>query len=207
MLNFYYHPLTCSLGVQIALLEARAPHQLIKVDLMGDRSEYRKINSLGTVPALQTEAGVLTESTAILAWLALKYPQARLLPKEADGFAKGLSLLAWLSSTVHVARRQARFPARFTANAASHAEVQAVGAQLFEQCLQRIDGLLAARRFVLEDEHPNACDHQLMAYANWCAIDGLSTADLPNFERWRNLMMQRPAVREALRTIDSPLMS
>lgn len=205
MLTFYYHPLTCSLGVQIALLEVQAPHQLIKVDLMGDRSEYRKINSLGTVPALQTETGVLVESTAILAWLALEYPQARLLPKRADDFAHGLSFLAWLSSTVHVARRQARFPARFIANVASHAEVQAIGEQQIEQCLQRIDGLLASRRFVLEDEHPNACDYQLMAYANWCAIDGRTTADLPNFERWRNLMIQRPAVQEALRIIDSPL--
>lgn len=205
MLTFYYHPLTCSLGVQIALLEVQAPHQLIKVDLMGDRSEYLKINSLGTVPALQTETGVLAESTAIMAWLALEYPQARLLPRQADGFAQGLSFLAWLSSTVHVARRQARFPARFTANAASHADVQAVGAQLFEQCLQRIDGLLAARRFVLEDEHPSACDHQLMAYANWCAMDGMETSALPNFERWRGLMMQRPAVQQALTAIDSPL--
>lgn len=206
MLTFYYNPLTCSLGVQIALLETGIPHDRVMVNLMGDRSGYQKINPSGTVPALDTEAGVLTESTAILAWLALTYPQARLLPEEAYGFAHGLSLLAWLSSTVHIARRQTKFPARFTTDAAGYVNVQQAGAPQFMSHLQRIDQMLARQRFMMGDL-PNACDYQLMAYANWCAIDGIPTGSLPNFELWRQRMLERPAIQQALLTIDSPLVT
>ena len=206
MLTFYTHPLACALGVQIALLEADVPHERVFVDLASDRAEYRKINPLGTVPALQTEAGVLTESVAILAWLALTYPQARLLPSEPYGFAHGLSYLSWLSSSVHIARRQSRYPARFTTNAAGHAEVRAVGRQQLELCLQRIDSGLATQRFVLDDQAPSACDHQLMTYAHWCALDGMDIGPWPHFARWRADMLNRPAVRLALSSVDSPLL-
>jgi len=84
-------PLARSLGAQIALLEAGVAHEHVKVDLAGDRTEFRKINPLGTVPTLQTESGVLTESAAIMSWLALAYPEAKLLPHDAFGFASGLS--------------------------------------------------------------------------------------------------------------------
>lgn len=206
MITLYYHPLACSLGSQIALLEAGVPHQLVEVDLKGDRTEYRKINPLGSVPALDTGAGVLTESTAIMAWLAQTHPQAKLLPQDAMGFAKGLSFLSWLSSSVHIARRPAMYPARFSADPAAHAGIQEIGKALYKTCLQRIDGLLAGQRFVMGGDQPSACDFQLMVYAHWCAIDGLSLADLPEFARWSQAMMQRPAVQEALKRVNSPLL-
>lgn len=205
MLTFYYHPLACSLGGQIALLEAGVAHEQVKVDLAGNRTEFRKINPLGTVPVLQTDSGVLTETAAIMSWLALSYPEARLLPRDAFGFARGLSFLTWLSATAHIARRQTKFPARFTVNAAGHADVQQSGATQFMGCLQRIDDLLTVKRFVLDGDHPSACDHQLMAYANWCALDGISIAHLANFESWRQQMLERPAVQQVLAAIGSPL--
>lgn len=205
--TFYYNRLACSLGVQIALLESGIPHEQVEVDLAGDRTDYRRINPLGTVPALRTDAGVLTETSAIMTWLALTYPQARLLPADPFGFASGLSFLAWLSSTVHIVRRQARFPGRFTVGATGHEDIKQAGISRYLSCLERIDTLLAGHRFVLEGDHPTACDYQLMAYANWCAIDGTSTAHLRNFERWRQDMVQRPAVREALARVGSLLVT
>lgn len=204
-LTFYSNRLACSLGVQIALLEAGIPHEQVEVDLASDRTEFRQINPLGTVPTLRTDSGVLTETSAIMSWLALTYPQARLLPADPFGFASGLSFLAWLSSTAHIARRQTRFPGRFTVGATGHEDIRQSGEPRYLSCLTRIDTLLAGHRFVLEGNHPTACDYQLMAYANWCAIDGISTAHLPNFERWRQDMIQRPAVREALARVGSLL--
>lgn len=72
-------------------------------------------------------------------------------------------------------------------------------------CLQRVDNLLAGRRFILNGDQPTACDHQLMAYANWCALDGISVAHMPDFERWCQQMLLRPSVQQALTTIGSPL--
>lgn len=206
MITVYYHPLACSLGVQVALLEAGVTHERVEVDLRGDRTEYRKINPLGTVPALDTGAGVLTESTAIMAWLAQTYPQAKLLPTDALGFAKGLSFLSWLSSSVHIARRQAMYPVRFSADPASHAGILEIGKAQYQACLQRINSMLAGRDFVMGGQQPDACDFQLMSYAHWCAIDGRALTDLPEFQRWTAAMMKRPAVQEALRRVNSPLL-
>ncbi|PPE68349.1 glutathione S-transferase family protein [Caldimonas thermodepolymerans] len=206
MLTLYYHPLACSLGAQLALADAGIPHEAVYVDLAGDRSAYRQINPLGTVPAIRTEAGVLTETTAIHAWLAQAYPEAGLLPKDPFGFAQGVSLLAWLAASAQPARRQVRMPARFTSEAACHAQIQATGRELFERCLQRIDGLLAGKDWVLGGDRPSSCDYQLMVYANWCALDGLALDPWPNFRQLRDRLLQRPAVRRVLEQIDSPLL-
>lgn len=205
MLTLYYHPLACSLGAQIALLQAQAPHQLALVDLAGDRTAYRRINPLGTVPALQTPTGVLTESTAILLWLAQRYPQAQLLPQQADGLAQGVSFLAWLTASAQAARRQAKFPGRFTADAAAHAGVQAQGRAQFMQCLGQIDARLAQQPWVLPGAQPSACDAQLMVYAHWCALDGQPLDVWPHWQRWCQAMLQRSAVQQALAVVASPL--
>lgn len=205
MLTLYYHPMTCSLGVQIALLEAQIEHTLVEVDLAGPRPELRALNPLGTVPALQTDAGVLTETSAIMAWLALNYPDAHLLPSDAFGFAKGLSFLGWLSSSAHIARRQMRFPARFTSNGVGRTEIRESGHEKLMQCLAHIDHTLANRDFVLDAAAPSACDWQLMVYAHWCAADEFPTAAFPHFEQWTERMLQRPRVQQALHVIHSPL--
>ena len=206
-LTFYYHPATCALGVQIALLEVGVAHKTVHVDLAGDRSGYRKINPLGTVPALQTDAGVLTESTAIMSWLAQSYPAAGLLPADAYGLANGLSFLAWLSSSAHIARRQTKMPARFNDEPGCHAGIRESGARQFMLHLQRIDSRLQSDAYVLGGEKPSACDYQLMVYAHWCAIDGVGLSRFPNFERWLERMRKREAVQEALRVVDSPLLT
>jgi maleylacetoacetate isomerase len=51
-------------------------------------AEYRGINPQSRVPALQTDAGVLTQSMAILEWLEETYPQPPLLPADAAGRAR-----------------------------------------------------------------------------------------------------------------------
>lgn len=106
---------------------------------------------------------------------------------------------------MHPARRQALFPARFTAQAEGQAGVREAGAALYAQCLQRIDGQLAGQRFVLGGEGPSACDHQLMVYAHWCALDARSLDALPHFAQWLDRMLRVPAVQAALRAVASPL--
>jgi glutathione S-transferase len=48
--------------------------------------EYKAINPKGRVPAVVTDRGVLTETPAILAFIAQSYPRARLAPLD-DAFA------------------------------------------------------------------------------------------------------------------------
>ena len=81
MLTLYYAPHTCSLASHIALEDAGASYALKRVDI--DKGEHRArdyltVNPKGRVPALATPRGILTETPAILAFMAQSFPDARL---------------------------------------------------------------------------------------------------------------------------------
>ena len=58
-MKLYYGPMTCSLACRIALYEAEAPFEAVEVDRLtkklADGSDYHAVNSIGTVPALETD--------------------------------------------------------------------------------------------------------------------------------------------------------
>ena len=65
---------------------------------------FFEINPKGRVPALVTPQGVLTETPAILCYIAQTNPQAKLAPFEDPWrFARLQSFCAYLCATVHVA--------------------------------------------------------------------------------------------------------
>ena len=108
-LTLYYTPGTCALAVHIALHEAQAGHELVRLDFAAQQQrspEYLAINPKGRVPALVTEHGVLTETPALLAYVAQRYAQAQLAPLDPFAFARMQEFNNYLASTVHdVARR------------------------------------------------------------------------------------------------------
>ena len=73
MTKLFWATGTCALASHIALEEAGAKYETVKLDFsQGDQRKpgYLKINPKGRVPALVTERGILTETPAILAWIA-----------------------------------------------------------------------------------------------------------------------------------------
>ena len=85
MLTFYYATNTCALASHIALEEAGADYATRWIDFGAaeqTKPEYLKINPKGRVPSLETERGVLTETPAILAYIAQTHPEAQLAPLE-----------------------------------------------------------------------------------------------------------------------------
>ena len=84
MLTLYYAPGSCARASHIALREAGAEFELALVDFAKaeQRTEaYRAINPKGRVPALATDRGMLTETPAILAWIAHLSPADRSVAK------------------------------------------------------------------------------------------------------------------------------
>ena len=83
MFKFFYAPNTCALASHIALEEAGAEYEAVRVDFKANAQrapEYLAINPKGRVPSLVTSDGILTETPAILAFIAQTYPKARLAP-------------------------------------------------------------------------------------------------------------------------------
>ncbi len=61
------------------------------------------MNPKGRVPALVAAEGVLTETPAILAYVAQSFPRTELAPQAAFAFAQAQAFNSYLCSTVHVA--------------------------------------------------------------------------------------------------------
>ena len=83
MITLYYAPGTCALATHIALEDAGADYRLRRVDFAKTEQQspaYVAINPKARVPAMVTPRGVLTETPAMLAFVAQSYPERRLAP-------------------------------------------------------------------------------------------------------------------------------
>jgi glutathione S-transferase len=110
MLTLYFAPGSSSMAVHIALHEIGVPFEAkpmsFKKNDMGAPG-YLKLNPEGKVPTLIIEGRPLTEVAAILFYLAKRFPDAGLLPRddiEAD--AQALSWMSFAASTLQPARRR-----------------------------------------------------------------------------------------------------
>jgi glutathione S-transferase len=98
MLTVYGCPNSRSMRMVWALEEAAAEYRYILIDLFrgaGRSPDFLKINPAGKVPALVEDGTALTESGAILLWLAERYPDAALMPP-TDAPKARAEALQWL---------------------------------------------------------------------------------------------------------------
>jgi len=166
MLTFYYPTNTCALASHVALEEAGAAYETRWIDFGAaeqTKPEYLKINRKGRVPALATERGVLTETPAILAYIAQTHPEARLAPLDDPfAFAELQSFMSYLCSTVHVAHDPA-------AHEAMKKKVrQSVGA-----CFDLIERKMLRGPWVMGDAYAVANPY-LFTIARWMEVDSAS---------------------------------
>ena len=107
MLKLFYAVNTCALASHIALAEAGALYETVRLEFGSDdqrNPKYLAINPKGRVPTLITDRGILTETPAILAFVAQSYPKARLAPLgDPFDFARVQAFNSYLCSTVQVA--------------------------------------------------------------------------------------------------------
>src|SRR5438874_9568060 len=104
-LKLYYSPGACSLVPHIALEEAGAAFEPLRVAIADGRhltSEYLAINPHARLPSLGTERGVITENIAVLNFIADHYgAPGSVLRGDAFAAARCNELLAWFASSVH----------------------------------------------------------------------------------------------------------
>ncbi|MBN8910942.1 MAG: glutathione S-transferase family protein [Rhizobiales bacterium] len=87
MLTLYHNPRSRSTTVHFMLHELGVPFEIVPIDLKaGDHKTpaFLKINPMGKIPVLKDGEAIITETPAILTYLADKYPQAGLAPAIGD---------------------------------------------------------------------------------------------------------------------------
>jgi glutathione S-transferase len=110
MLTLYFAPGSSSFAVHIALHEVGVSFEARPMSFKNNdmRSpEFLAINPEGKVPTLLIDGRPLTEVAAILYYLAKRFPEAQLLPREnLEAEAQALSWMSFIASTLHPARRR-----------------------------------------------------------------------------------------------------
>ena len=201
MLTLYYARNTCALASHIALEEAGAAYKARRVDFAAaeqTKPEYLAINPKGRVPALGTTRGVLTETPAILVYVAQTHPAARLAPfDDPFAFAQLHAFLSYLCSTVHVAHAHRFRGARWADDPAAWEAMRAKVPQSMGACFDLIERSLFRGPWVMGEAFTVA-DPYLFTIATWLEGDGVDVAAFPRVRDHRRRMAERPAVKRAL---------
>jgi len=201
MLELYYAPHTCALASHIALEEAGAAYKTVLVDFRASeqrKPDYLAINPKGRVPSLVTDNGVLTETPALLVFIAQTFPQARLAPlHDPFAFAKVQAFNSYLCSTVHVAHAHRMRGHRWADDPAAIAEMQRKAPQSVGEAFRLIEREMLAGPWVMGATY-TICDPYLFTLAQWLEADGVDLASLPKVHDHRRRMSERPAVERAL---------
>ena len=207
MMTLYFSPGACSVASHMALEETGAPYIEKRVLLARGENkteDYLRINPRGRVPALVVDDQLLTENTAILTYLARKFPACKLMPTDPLEEARCISTMAWLASTVHPSYTRHLHPGRFTDDAAAQPSVKEAGKKAFWANCEQIDSLLAGKHWIMGKEFSVADCYALVFYT-WGVHAALPMQELTAYTALNERMLQRPAVRKVLESERSVL--
>jgi len=201
MLKLYYSPGSCALASHIALEEAGANYEAIRLNFKNDeqkKPDYLKINPKARVPALVTDRGILTETPALLIYIAQSFPAAKLAPLD-DPFAlaKVQAFNSYLCSTVHVAHAHRMRGTRWTDDAAAIESMKKKVPQSVGECFALIEREMFEGPWVMGKDYTVA-DGYLFTLTQWLGADGVDVNKTPKIAEHFRRVGERPAVRKAI---------
>ena len=201
MLKLYYAPGTCALASHIALEEAGANYEAIRLSFKTEdqkKPDYLKINPKARVPALVTDRGILTETPALLIYIAQSFPAAKLAPLD-DPFAlaKVQAFNSYLCSTVHVAHAHRMRGTRWTDDAAAIESMKKKVPQTVGECFALIEREMFQGPWVMGKDYTVA-DGYLFTLTQWLGGDGVDINKMPKIAEHFRRVGERPAVRKAV---------
>lgn len=131
MYKLHYAPDNASLIIRLVLDGAGLPYRTALVDRstrQQDSAAYRALNATGLIPTLETPVGPISETGAILLWLADTH---RLGPGPGD--PDRLVFLKWLfflSNSAHADLRQIFYPHQYAPVDAHRAHLEIMAARM-----------------------------------------------------------------------------
>ena len=201
-MKLYSAPGSCSTASNIALLEAGADFEVIKLDLTTDRllpdgRHLNDINPKGYVPVLELDDGtLLTENVAILQFIADQFPESKLAPP--NGTMARTRLQEWLSfvnSEVH--KTMSVFY-----NPKLPQEMRDFFMQRLGTRLTYIDAHLDGKNFLLGDSC-SVADYYLFVVCSWAPRHKIDLSGYEKILAWQTRVAARPVVQEVMSALKS----
>ena len=196
-MRLYYAPGTIAVAIAICLEECGLDYDPVLVDFAAGaqtKPDYHAINPKGRVPALAVGDTILTETGAILEYLAAVAPQAGLMP--ADPLVAGhmRSIMYYLASTMHVNHAHKMRGHRWADNAESHADMTAKVPQTMTASAAYVEENAFFGDFVTGSSI-SIGDAYLFVVCNWLKGDGVDVDAFPKIQAFLARMNDRASVQ------------
>ena len=198
-MKLYTSPGACSLADHIALQWTGAPYEAQIVSREQRATpEFRVLNPAGAVPVLQNGDWVLTQNSAILNYIADKFPTAKL---GGDGTPEGRAevnrWLAFVNSDMHPAFKPIFGATAYLEDKAfidkSHDNARKQLRGMFE----RVDAQLAGKDWLTGSR--SIADPYLFVVTQWAKKTGVDLAGLDNLAAFDARMTADPGVQAAMK--------
>jgi glutathione S-transferase len=204
MLKLFTATGTIGLACEIALEEAGADCEVVRLKFAQNeqrKPEYLAINPKSRVPALVCDEGVITETPAILNYIAETCPQAGLAPLgDAFAMARVNAFNSYLAGWVHPAAAHRVRGARWADDPAAIAEMARKAPLVFAEALGLIEAEYLRGPWVMGDSY-SICDPYLYVIASWMPRDGIDMAGFPKIAAHFARMGERAAVKAVLERV------
>jgi glutathione S-transferase len=175
MVRLFYAPGTCSLASMVAFEAAGISYEPVRIDLAGDRKELRDVYETAKVPAVDIGQHTIGETIAILTWAHSHKPSAGMLPNDPVELAHTLSLMSWLTSTLHILRRQYARPMAFCPDPAIQVALKEVALPRYIDALSSLEKRIAAIKTM-----SLGLQSYLFLFHVWAKSDAVTSAPLVN---------------------------
>ena len=199
-MRYFYCPPTCSLAAMVALELAGAAYEAVEIDPRGDRAELLAVNPEGKVPVLEVEGTVITDTVAILYWLARRFPEAALIPADDTGTALALSRIAWFGNVFQITRRRLVRPQMFAPDTDAQQAIRLAATNEYAAALTKVDGWMA------EPDCPLAVQACALLFYHWAVRDDQPVDHLRAYGAVVERLVARDDVQRALVRHASPLL-
>ncbi|MFK7836116.1 MAG: glutathione S-transferase family protein [Sulfitobacter sp.] len=197
-MKLYYATGTISIAVAIALEEAGAAYEPVKVDFASGaqtKPEYLTLNPKGRVPALVTKGdAVLTETGALLDYIAALHPEAGLIPAAPEEATHMRSVMYYLASTMHVAHAHKMRGSRWADQQSSFDDMKAKVPETMTACAAYVEAECLRGDYTCGDTLSLA-DPYLFVVCNWLAGDGVTVSIFPKITAYLARMEARDSVK------------
>lgn len=183
---------TISVAVAIALEEAGVSWTDMRVDFATQQQAspaFQALNPKGRVPVLVDGAQVLTETGALLEYVA-----PGLVPSDPYAAVRMREVMYYLSGTMHVAHAHKMRGHRWADAESSLADMRAKVPQTMTACCAYLESTLTFGPFATGDAITCA-DPYLYVVTGWAPDDGVQMAAFPKVARYRAMMGERASVQ------------
>ena len=201
MLKLYYSKGSSALAAHILLEEADLPYEVQEISIPDKQHQtagFLNINPKGRLPVLETPDGVLTESPAILEYIATLDRSERMTPVGAFAQAQARSLCAYISSTTHVAFAHKQRGIRWAATQQAHDDMKQMVPKNLAESAAYLDAQFKDGPWIL-GEHYSFCDPYIFLVSRWMSATSLDLTPYQNLEAHRVAMRDRPATQRVLK--------